>query len=78
MSDKSNQAVCVKNVMSSTDLPNQLVIRKGRLVLKSNGKTPKFTFPEGMEVSVIDRASAVKALTNSRAYNKIKMFILSR
>jgi hypothetical protein len=47
------------------DLPKQLEIRGGRLVMRESGKTPTFDIADGTIVNLLPRAEAVRMLDNS-------------
>ncbi len=47
------------------DLPKQLEIRGGRLVMRESGKTPTFDIADGTIVNLIPRPTAVRMFDDS-------------
>lgn len=61
-------AFLVKGINWSTQLPNQLEIRGGKIVLKKDGAMPTFDLPDGTEVSLCDRTSLCQMIDESMLY----------
>jgi hypothetical protein len=62
---KSANAVTVRDLVWGRDLPNQLVILRGQIVLRSTGMPAIFDMPDGLEVNVLPHDDMVVVLDNA-------------
>ncbi len=58
-------AKIVKGLNWGNELPNQMIILGGKLILKDSGKTPTFDLPDGTEVNIVPHDACKRIMDDS-------------